>query len=341
MINGIETIEGVYFDGHKPIGRQITFSISNHEVMVTELDAATKYPLSQIRVSPRIGGAERFISLPDGGQILCLDHTCLNLLLSDSPTETVVTWLERRHCVAVACVLIILASVSAGYHFGLPAAANWAVTKVSMATERSLGEDAFRWLDKRRSFEKSQLDEWRRQCTQLILSKLVKGLKHEACYRLEFRHSEKIGPNAMALPGGIIVVTDEMVWEAGSEDEFAAVLAHEIGHVELQHGLKEVMENSALAVAAGFVTQDASSFTAAVADLPALLARTKYSRNHEIEADDFACNLLKKHCIPPAALASLLERISNDYGEGDSSLSFASTHPVTAERIKRARQAGK
>jgi predicted Zn-dependent protease len=241
--------------------------------------------------------------------------------------------------VAVGCVVLIVALLLCAYVFGLPAAADWAVTKVSKETEQSLGRDAFAWLNNERWFQPTELDEKRQIRIQTIFSRLVSGLKMQPGYHLEFRHSKSMGANAVALPGGIIVFTDEMVLLAGSEDEIAAVLAHEIGHIELRHAMKQVMRSSAVAVIAGAVTNDASSFTVAVAGLPALLAQTEYSRECETEADDFAFKLLKQHHISPAAFASLMERLSKGHADEEKYTSFLSTHPVTTERVKRARQA--
>jgi predicted Zn-dependent protease len=339
MSNGAMIFEGIYFDGHKPVGLPILLSALGEEVTLTGAETVRMYRMSQLRVTPRIGSADRFVTLPDGGQVQCPDHPCLNLFASDSPTEGPVAWLEERIGVAIGCVGLIAVLLLCTYVYGLPAAADWAVTKVSIETERSLGRDAFAWLDNKRWFQPTELDDLRQYRIRNIFSTLVSGSKMKPHYRLEFRHSKRMGPNAIALPGGIIVITDEMVLLAESEDEVAAVLAHEIGHVELRHAVRQVMQGSALAVMAGAVTNDASSFTVAVAGLPALLAQTKYSRKFETEADDFAFKLLKQHGISPAAFASLMERLSKDHADEENSFSFISTHPVTADRVKRARQA--
>jgi predicted Zn-dependent protease len=150
-----------------------------------------------------------------------------------------------------------------------------------------------------------------------------------------------MGANALALPGGIIVITDRMVLLAGSEDEIAAVLAHEIGHVELRHAMKQITQGSAAAAMAAVVTHDASSFTVAVAGLPTILATTRYSRKFETEADEYAFKLLKQHGISPAAFASLMEKLSKDHEKEGKTMSFLSTHPVTTDRIKRALEAAR
>jgi len=338
MNDAIEIIEGLYYDGCKPIGLPILLSFLGEKTTMTGFGISKTYRTSQLTVTPVTGRAARFVILPDGGQVQCADLQILNVLANESPTEGPVVWLEKRIGVSVGCVALIVALLLSAYIFGLPAAADWALTKVSIETEQSLGRDALAWLDNNQWFQPTELDEIRTTRIRTTFSTLIGGLKMEHYYHLEFRHSKRMGANAIALPGGIVVITDEMVSLAGSEDEVAAVLAHEIGHIELRHTMKQIMQGSALAIIAGVVTNDASSYTVAVAGLPTLLAQTNYSREFEREADEFAFKLLKQHHISPAAFASLMERLSKDHEVEERYVSFLSTHPVTADRVKRARQ---
>jgi len=147
------------------------------------------------------------------------------------------------------------------------------------------------------------------------------------------------GPNALALPGGIIVITDDMVKAAEATEEVLAVLAHEIGHVELRHTMRSVLQNSVVAAAAAAVTSDAASLSVAVASLPLLVAQTKYSRKFEAAADEYAFSLLKQKGYSPTAFASLMERLAKKYEKETGPFAYVSTHPVTAERVQRARNA--
>jgi predicted Zn-dependent protease len=158
-------------------------------------------------------------------------------------------------------------------------------------------------------------------------------------FRLEFRRSGRIGPNAFALPSGIIVVTDELVMLAEHENEIVAVLAHEIGHVRHRHGLRTLLQNSAVALLIASVTGDLASVTALSAALPTLLVEAKYSRAFETEADRFALEYLREHRIPPAHFADMLSRLDVAIGRKREVHDYLASHPVTSERIRMFREA--
>jgi predicted Zn-dependent protease len=251
-----------------------------------------------------------------------------------------VAWLEKRWGVALASVAVIVALLLAAYFYGLPAVAKRVAARIPIETEQAVGQEALAWLDNSRWFKPTQLEQDRQNHIREGFDRLRSGLPLERYYRLEFRDSF-IGPNAFALPGGTIVITDDMVHAAETVDEVVAVLAHEIGHAELRHTMRRVLQDSAVAVVAATLTADAASLSVAVAGLPALLAQAKYSREFEAEADDFAFKLLKRHHRSPMAFATLMERLANKHDEDKQAFAFISTHPVTAERVRRARVAAK
>src|SRR5207237_8201829 len=65
-------------------------------------------------------------------------------------------------------------------------------------------------------------------------------------YRLELRACPGSGPNAFALPGGVVVLTDELVRLAQSADQLSAVMAHEIGHLRARHALRAALQRGGL-----------------------------------------------------------------------------------------------
>lgn len=335
------TLHGRYYDGRTPLGAAATLVFAGaRAALIGELHSQ-EYATGALLVSPRIGKAERFIQFPDGGQFQCPDDQTLDRLPHESQSEGLVAWLEARVAVAIAGVAVIVALITAGYFFGLPAAAERLVDHIPIETEQTLGRQALTWLDEHQWLKPSKVDDDLRYFIEKDFEELRAGLPLAAHTRLEFRDSGFVGANAFAFPGGIVVITDDMVDEAASLDEILAVLAHELGHVERRHALRQLLHDSAVAIVATALTADAASLTVAVAGLPTVLAQAKYSRNFESEADDFAFDLLKRHGRSPEAFATLMERLMGEDQEEDAEDQFAflSSHPMTRERIARARAA--
>jgi Zn-dependent protease with chaperone function len=340
MTAAIVTLTGQYFDGHQPLAVAASLLVSGPEAVLIGTAVERRYTTQQLRVSPRIGHADRFVTLPDGGQLQCPDQEALDRLPHDVQSEGLVAWLEARTTVALVAIGAIVALLLGGYFYGLPAAAERVAMHVPIATEQALGAQVLEWLDANQWFRPTRLDEEQRASIRADFDELRAGLPLAAHYRLEFRDSF-IGPNAFALPGGTIAITDAMVQAAESYAEVAAVLAHEIGHVERRHALRHLLQNSAVAVVAATLTADAASLSVAVAGVPALLAQARYSRAFETEADDFAFALLRARGRSPEDFASLMERLAAQHEDRERALGFVATHPVTAERVQRARAAGR
>jgi predicted Zn-dependent protease len=340
-VNPADPIQGSYQDGQVPLRSPATLILRTQQAVLVGERVSERYAIDALRVSPRIGRSDRFVALPDGGQFQCADQAALDRLPQEVRSEGPIAWLEQRSAVAAACVALVVILLGAGYRYGLPAAAEHIAARIPIATERALGEEALRWMDSNSWLEATTLDEQTQGRLLDGFLELVQGLPLERHYTLSFRNAEGFGPNALALPGGTIVLTDQLVELAQADEEVLAVLAHEIGHAELRHAMRHLLQDSATAVVAATLTADAASLSAAVAGLPALLARLEYSREFETQADDYAFALLRRRDISPLAFASIMERLQSEHGkEGDErALAFLSTHPVTAERIARARAA--
>lgn len=154
----------------------------------------------------------------------------------------------------------------------------------------------------------------------------------------------RLGPNAFALPGGTIVVTDELVALLdGRDDVLLGVIGHELGHVQHRHGMRLLAQAGLIGAATSVALGDFNSMLAAV---PALLGQQAYSRGFEREADDEAVALLRANGISPDAMVELFERLGAARGSPsaqgrpsfDLGIALAS-HPADSERIARFRAA--
>jgi len=149
--------------------------------------------------------------------------------------------------------------------------------------------------------------------------------------------------NAFAGPGGLILVTRGMLRCCETEDELAAVLAHEICHVEKKHGLSAIKQGrlteAFTIIAAESAKQMGSEelasltreFEASVGDVVMTLTTSGYSRNQEREADAAAVQLLRRAGYPEASIITMLERMDKRLANAGG-LGFAKTHPSAQSR---------
>ena len=139
--------------------------------------------------------------------------------------------------------------------------------------------------------------------------------------------------NAVALPGGKVILFDGLVKQARSPDEVAGVLAHEIGHVREKHVMQALLRQMGLAVVLGGVDGNSGAL------VNNMLAMS-YSRESEAEADAHSMRALGNAAISPVATASFFERLSQLDGsarggeDGQGIAGYMSSHPLSRERKK-------
>jgi len=250
-----------------------------------------------------------------------------------------VAWLERRVGVAVAAVLATMAGVALFYFYGLPRLADAIAARISPERERILGERTLEIFDRRDHSALTDLDDETVGRVRAGFQALARGLPSGVRARLEFRDAPGIGPNAFALPGGVIVVTDQLV-ERCTVDEATVVLAHELGHVKHRHPLKLVVQQFGLGALGGFFAGDSASVPLSMSTLPIMLAHAQYSQAFELEADAEGFALAKRAGYSPELFASCLLKLEQEGAEpGARVWSYISSHPPDAERIARAHRA--
>lgn len=145
--------------------------------------------------------------------------------------------------------------------------------------------------------------------------------------------------NAVALPGGRIILFEGLLKQAGSSDEVAGVLAHEIGHVRHRDTIAALLRQLGLSVVLGGVDGNVAGA------INGLLSMT-YSRDAERAADAYAIDRLARAAISPDATAAFFDRLSGgSTGERvERAMGWMNSHPISAEReqaFARSKQAGR
>jgi Zn-dependent protease with chaperone function len=330
-------ISAVYYDGRTARGQAVTLEFdSAGNLEITGLDQPLRYSAGELRVSPRVGSVPRSIALPDGGKCETDANDAVDAVLARrgaAARSRLLHRLESHWPYILALFVVTVGVVWAVVRFGVPELARQAAYAMPVSADQSLGRGVLEALD-RGVFAPSRVERERRDRLQAQFGEIVRGQDARYRFRLEFRASPLLGPNAIALPDGTIVVTDELVRLAEHEEELLAVLAHEIGHVLHRHALRRVLQSSAVALIVAFATGDVFSLTALAAALPTMLIEAKFSRDFEREADDYALRFLRENRISPQRVATILRRLAEHRGDKQERFGYLSSHPATDERIR-------
>ena len=149
--------------------------------------------------------------------------------------------------------------------------------------------------------------------------------------------------NAFGAPSGFVLISRGLLRCAASEDEVAAILAHEIGHVSLKHGMKAISSSrktEALLEIAKFAASSSgndvlsgltASFGGVIGDIVKTMVTSGYSRDLEKAADLEAIRILHDVGYDPAALVRVLKAMEAKLKPGGKD--FAKTHPDPEVRI--------
>jgi len=132
-----------------------------------------------------------------------------------------------------------------------------------------------------------------------------------------------------------LLVVSAALGALANDEELAAVLAHEIGHWQLRHGLQGVLRSSAALLLVSTVSGDLSALTTFAGTIPFVLLQRGYSREFEEAADAYAVDLLRQADISVAHFATILKKLENARPGSGQDLTYLSTHPATHDRIKR------
>lgn len=328
----MRVFEADYFDGITADAKPVLVTLEAQHLSFGIGGEPERFLLAAIRPQAPVGSARRVIELPDGGRLETRDHAAFDSLrLPAGNRFWRLLYFIENHLAWV--LLALLLAVLAGWgmiRYGVPLAAEQVARMVPAGTESGLGEQVLKAMDHKYGyFKPTRLKPERRQALEQALAAFC--ARQESCppHRLEFRRGGDIGANAMALPGGIIVVTDELVALSRSDDQVLAVLAHELGHVQRRHSLRHALQATLSGLVLVALTGD---FDALASGLPAVLLQLNYSRSMETEADAYALATLRQACIPPSAFAEILTALQRQ-AKGGRVPEMLSSHPDTAARI--------
>ena len=329
-------LQAVYFDGKLSRKHPVSVVIAGGTLKVIGRDVSEAFDAKGVRRSLRVANTPRWLYLPGGGTCVTADNDAVDRMTRDRLYERTLHLWESRPAYAAIAIALVAATIWWLIDRAVPRAADYAATHIPVATESALGQQTLNGLEQH-YLQPSKLPQTRQAALRAKFDAMVRATHDATPYRLEFRASPIVGPNALALPSGIIVMTDELVKYSNNDHEVLGVLAHELGHVQHRHTMRRLLQGSATALIIAGITGDVASATSLAAAAPALLLHTKYSRDNEREADRYAIDMMRKAGYNPGHLTAVLGRMSAKGSKRGGLPPFLSSHPPTEEREALAR----
>jgi Zn-dependent protease with chaperone function len=340
-----------YFDGRSARPFPALLDVRAGALLVSTAVAEHSYPLSAVTLPEPFAAASVMLRFADGASCEVSAGAARDALLAALGYRPggVERW-QARWPAALVALLLLVALLAFLYFRGVPAAAGYIASKLPPSVDTMLGKAALAALEQQDLLAPSRLSDERIAEVESLLPPLLPP-RPRVPVRLVVRNSNKLGANALALPDGTIVVTDRMVRLVQTEgndldsigrQQLSAVLAHEVGHLELRHGARTMAGSSLAAALSAAVFGD---FSAVAAGVPAMLSQMQYSRGMEDDADAYAVRVLHRNGIPVDAFVDVLAGLDGQQDDESDlprwmrqSMSYLSTHPKTSGRIARLRR---
>lgn len=319
-----------YFDGRSSRPREVLASLEGGRLHLKGPDVDRTIEARRVQWPERTRRGPRIAQLPDGGSLQSDDGVAWDeWVRSAGHGESVVVRLQQSWRGVLVSLLLLVVVSAAGYVWGLPWAARAVADRFPDGVEQQIGETVLAQVDE--FVKPSQLSAQEQQAIEQAWQRVLRA--HSAAQaargvvvrpsRLLIRASEDIGPNALALPGGTMLLTDDMARLLQHDtDVIAGVLAHELGHVQHRHGVRMLVQVGVL----GFVTSTLwGDYSGLLATVPLWLGQAHYSREAEREADAYSVTVLRDAGLSPAVMTRLFERFALFKRCGDDILKPAPT----------------
>jgi Zn-dependent protease with chaperone function len=236
---------------------------------------------------------------------------------------------SRRGSLIVSAILAGILLLGVGVYFGVRAGAQAAVAALPVSVDQKLGETVIKTMD----LEGPEIND---PLISGAMQSIVDRMASEAAIdgmEFEVRVVDSPVVNAFCLPGGKMVVFSGLIRAAKNPEQLAAVLAHEMSHATLRHGLQQISQTMGMATALTLLVGDAEGLIATGEELFRTASINGYSRDQESAADREGVRMLHAAGINPREMSRFFEVLREEQGDTPGVLAWLSTHPDHASRI--------
>lgn len=328
----------LYFDGKFSVTHEATLDLKPDHWIIQYFDQDQNEQI----VSWEINGIERDLNFNSlfifrygdfpKQTIECKDENLLVSLKELYPekpffAKRINFLLNQNGTVIAGITAALIGLLAVAYFYVLPWFAETVADKIPISIETQLGETMY----------ENVISQYKKDDSLTrSVNDFVKEINFKTDYPVEVTVVKKDQMNAFALPGGHIIVFDNIILKMKTKEELAALLAHEVAHVHYRHSLKSISRSLSGYLLISLIFNDINGITAVLADNSNMLLNLNYSRNLEKDADEKAVGILQLNGLNLKGFADLFTLLKSESNDSKT-LNLLSTHPLTDDRIKYAK----
>jgi predicted Zn-dependent protease len=331
--------QGTYLDGRTAARQPATIRLMREGLELTTAAGGTRlWPYRELRQTQGSYAGEE-VRLERGGELpetlLVADAAFLQSLHEASPHVGARFHDPRRRSARLRWTIVaaggVLAATVALYLWGIPLLAALVTPRVPVAWEETLGRSAVAYLapPARRCGDPALGG-----AMDAIVARLV-GAGPPSPYTMRVYVVNRPVVNALAAPGGHVVIFHGLLERTGTPEELAGVLAHELQHILRRHTTRAVIQDVGTGLLLMALTGDVTGPLAYGLEAARALGDLRYSRRNEEEADVEGMKMLLAARVNPAGMIAFFETMQKEEGAQPKALAYLSSHPMPAERIAR------
>jgi len=232
------------------------------------------------------------------------------------------------YVVAVLAILVWLVDVAADM------ALSALVARVPPQMEQKLGNEALAELQLIMNFVE---DSNRLDSLEALIAPLTNAVTL-GTNGLKLFIADDEDPNALALPGGYVVVTTGLLNLVERPEELLGVLAHELAHVKQKHGIRSMISGAGPFLMFGVLLGGRGGLVGLLGNATDLVVRSGFSQEYETEADDVGWQILLASKVDPRGMTEALKKLRAHEAKQDLDDDMPqafNSHPAMQKRIAR------
>ena len=215
---------------------------------------------------------------------------------------------KMRYGLMILALVIIPPFIFAIWVYAIPAMTNAVADKIPTEGEETLGQNYFQALFKE-SLKES--DPKMQKALDTISKRLLTAVPDQPYHFRIYVHPSKM-VNAMALPGGTIIVFQGLINVTETPEELAGVLAHEFQHVLKRHSTRGIIRSEAINLFGLIISGNSDSITSVILQAGGILEFLRFSRTLESQADAEGMKMMLAAQVDPQGMVRMFESLERE-----------------------------